>query len=256
MVKFFMKVYRDLTYVKQRKRRATLLSVLGVAMLGSAFWLASTTGPNGILIAYVPLLAGTIVFHLGMQQVGKWNRAQRNDVILDVLLKDLGERFTLVHYAKLGKRVVEHTLVYPGGALAITARELPGTIGYANGRWRKIGQGITRFLGMGGAFLGNPTSDAESDVTALSAMMADLRPATDVDAVIAFLNPRVKLEVAEPEFPVTNGEGLRPYIQSLPADAEFRTADRTAVVEALIANSEFEAPVAEPTKRPVKRRVA
>ena len=54
-----MKVYRDLTYVKQRKRRATLLSILGVALLGSAFWLASTTGQNGILIAYIPLLAGT-----------------------------------------------------------------------------------------------------------------------------------------------------------------------------------------------------
>lgn len=251
-----MKVYRDLTYVKQRKRRATLLSILGVALLGSAFWLASTTGQNGILIAYIPLLAGTIIFHLGMQQVGKWNRAQRNDVILDVLLKELGERYTLVHYAKLGKRVVEHTLVYPGGALAITARELPGTIGYENGRWRKIGQGITRFLGMGGAFLGNPTSDAEADVGALNTLMSELHPTTDIDAVIAFLNPRVKLEVIDPDYPVTNGEGLRPYIQSLPTDPEFRTADRAAVVEALTANGEFEAPVVEPTKRPVKRRVA
>jgi hypothetical protein len=133
---------------------------------------------------------------------------------------------------------------------------LPGTIGYQNGRWRKIGQGITRFLGMGGAFLGNPSSDAEADVSALSEMMSGLRPSTDVDAVIAFLNPRVKLEVVEPEFPVTNGEGLRPFIQSLPADPEFRTVDRLAVVEALTANGEFEAPVAEPTKRPVKRRVA
>ena len=87
-----MKVYRDLDYIKKRKRRATLSAVFGVALLGSAFWLASTTGQNGILIAYVPLLAGTIIFHLGMQQVGKWNRAQRNDVILDSLLKDLGER--------------------------------------------------------------------------------------------------------------------------------------------------------------------
>lgn len=256
MVMYFMKVYRDLTYVKQRKRRATLLSILGVALLGSAFWLASATGQNGILIAYIPLLAGTIIFHLGMQQVGKWNRAQRNDVILDVLLKELGERYTLVHYAKLGKRVVEHTLVYPGGTLAITARELPGTIGYENGRWRKIGQGLTRFLGMGGAFLGNPSSDAEADVNALSAMMSGLQIQADSDAVIAFLNPRVVLEVVEPEFPVTNGEGLRPYIQSLPADPDFRTSDRVEVVQALTANGQFEAPVAEPTKRPVKRRVA
>jgi hypothetical protein len=92
-----MKVYRDVEYIKKRKRLATLTSVAGVALLGSAFWLASTGGQSGVFIAYIPLLAGTIIFHLGMQQVGKWNRAQRNDVILDALLKDLGERYALIH---------------------------------------------------------------------------------------------------------------------------------------------------------------
>jgi hypothetical protein len=251
-----MRVYRDLAYVKQRKRRATLSAVLGVALLGSAFWLASATGQNGILIAYVPLLAGTIIFHLGMQQVGKWNRAQRNDVILDTLLKDLGERYTLVHYAKLGKRVVEHSLVYPGGVMAIVARELPGGVGYENGRWRKIGQGLTRFFGMGGAYLGNPSNDATSDTAALNTMLEGMELPQGADAVIAFLNPRVKLEVTEPDFPVTNGEGLKPFITSLPADPGLRTADRQNIVEALIEEGTFEAPEAEPTRRPVKRRVA
>ena len=62
-----MKVFRDVEYIKKRKRRATLTAVAGVALLGSAFWLASTGGPSGVFIAYVPLLAGTIIFHLGMQ---------------------------------------------------------------------------------------------------------------------------------------------------------------------------------------------
>lgn len=251
-----MKVYRDLAYVKRRKRRATLSSVLGVALLGSAFWLASTTGQNGILIAYVPLLAGTIIFHLGMQQVGKWNRAQRNDVIIDSLLKDLGERYTLVHYATLGKKVVEHTLVYPGGVLAIVARELPGTIGYDNGRWRKIGQGLSRFFGMGGAFLGNPSQDASNDIAELNSLLAGLDLPQDADAVISFLNPRAKLDVNEPDFPVTNGEGLKPFISALPVDPDLRTSDRQEIVHALTAQGTFETPDTEPTRRPVKRRVA
>ena len=82
-----------------------------------------------------------------MQQVGKWNRAQRNDVILDALLKDLGERYSLIHYPRIGKRTVEHALVHPGGILAITARDLPGGVAYREGRWRKVGQGISRFFG-------------------------------------------------------------------------------------------------------------
>jgi hypothetical protein len=251
-----MKVYRDVEYIKKRKRQATLTSIAGVALLGSAFWLASTAGQSGVLIAYIPLLAGTIIFHLGMQQVGKWNRAQRNDVILDALLKDLGERYALIHYPRIGKRTVEHALVHPGGVLAITARDLPGGVAYRDGRWRKVGQGISRFFGMGGAFLGNPTADTAADIGALNQVLAHEQLSVDTDGVVAFLNPRVKLDVAEPDFPVTNAEGLKPYIASLPADAGLQATDRQRVVEVLTQDGSFEVPQAAPTRRPVKRRAA
>jgi hypothetical protein len=251
-----MKVYRDVEYIRKRKRVATLTSVAGVALLGSAFWLASTGGQSGVFIAYIPLLAGTIIFHLGMQQVGKWNRAQRNDVILDALLKDLGDRYALIHYPRIGKRTVEHALVHPGGVLTITARDLPGGVAYRDGRWRKVGQGISRFFGMGGAFLGNPTTDTAADVDALNQLLAQEPSTVDVDGVVAFLNPRVKLDVVEPDFPVTNVDGLKPYIASLAVDARLQSADRQRVVELLTRDGSFEAPQAAPTRRPVKRRAA
>jgi hypothetical protein len=251
-----MKVYRDVEYIKKRKRLATLTSIVGVALLGSAFWLASTGGQSGVLFAYIPLLAGTIIFHLGMQQVGKWNRAQRNDVILDALLKDLGERYALIHYPRVGKRTVEHVLVHPGGVLTITARELPGGVAYRDGRWRKVGQGISRFFGMGGAFLGNPTIDAAADVDAMNELLAREQTAVDVDGVVAFLNPKVQLDVVEPDFPVTNSDGLKPYIVSLSADGALRAADRQRVVELLTRDGAFEAPQVAPRRRPVKRRAA
>ncbi len=253
-----MKVYRDLDYVKKRKRIATLSSLAGVALLGSAFLVVFTGGQSELLVlfAYVPLLAGTIIFHLGMQQVGKWNRAQRNDVILDHLLKDLGDRHSLIHYPKIGDRTVEHLLVYPGGVLTITARELPGGVAFRDGRWRKVGQGLSRFFGMGGAFLGNPTGDAEADVRAVRQLLEADRLETDVDAVVAFLNPRVTIDVTEPDFPVTNAEGLKPYIASLPPDSSLQPAERQKLVAMMTAEGAFEAPSVAPTRRPVKRRAA
>ncbi len=256
-----MKVYRDLEYVRKRKRLAALSSIGGIALLGSAFWLASAAGQSGVFIAYIPLLAGTVLFHLGMQQVGKWNRAQRNDVVLDSLLKDVGDRYALIHYAKVGKRTVEHSLVYPGGVLAITARELPGQVAYQNGRWRKVGQGLTRFFGMGGAFLGNPTGEAASDVRALSERFATQDFSPDIDAVVTFLNPDVKLDVVDPDFDVTNGDGLRNYIESktvdsLEADSSLTSSERQLCVEILTAEGTFELPVEEPTRRPVKKKAA
>ena len=251
-----MKVYRDVEYIKKRKRQATLTSIAGVALLGSAFWLASAGGQSGVFIAYIPLLAGTIIFHLGMQQVGKWNRAQRNDVILDALLKDLSERYSLIHYPKIGKRVVEHALVYPGGVLTITARDLRGGVAYRDGRWRKVGQGLSRFFGMGGAFLGNPTADTAADVQAVSETLADERIQADVDGVVTFLNPKVTLDVSEPEYPVTNGDGLKPYIMSLAADSALQSGERQRIVELLSRDGAFEAPPPAPVRRPVKRRAA
>ena len=251
-----MKVYRDVEYIKKRKRRATLTSIVGVALLGSAFWLASTGGQSGVFIAYIPLLAGTIIFHLGMQQVGKWNRAQRNDVILDALLKDLGERYALIHYPRIGKRTVEHALVHPGGILTITARDLPGGVAYRDGRWRKVGQGLSRFFGMGGAFLGNPTTDTATDIQALDEFLNQEQMEVDVDGVVAFLNPKVTLDVVEPDFPVTNAEGLKPYVATLPAAAGLQAVDRQRVVELLTRDGSFETPQVAPTRRPVKRRAA
>jgi hypothetical protein len=251
-----MKVYRDVEYIKQRKRRATLTAIAGVALLGSAFWLASTGGQSGVFIAYIPLLAGTIIFHLGMQQVGKWNRAQRNDVILDALLKDLGERYSLIHYPRIGKRTVEHALVHPGGILTITARELPGGVAYRDGRWRKVGQGLSRFFGMGGAFLGNPTADTAADIQTVNELLTQEHMTLDTDGVVAFLNPKVTLDVVEPDFPVTNAEGLKPYIASLPAEAPLQAVDRQRVVELLTRDGSFEIPHVAPTRRPVKRRAA
>jgi hypothetical protein len=253
-----MKVYRDLAYVKKRKRAAILTSLGGVILLGSSYFLVFTAGQADLrtVVAYVPLLAGIIMFHLGMQQVGKWNRAQRNDVILDKLLESLGERYTLIHYPKVGDRTVEHALVHPGGVLTITARELPGGVSHRDGRWRKTNQGFSRFFGMGGAFLGNPSADAANDVKAVSAKLAENQMETDVDAVVAFVNPRVTIDVEEPEYPVTNGEGLAPYVGSLSTQATLQPVERQRLVELLTAEGTFETPQAAPTRRPVKRRAA
>lgn len=253
-----MKVYRDLAYVKKRKRAAILTSLAGVVLLGSSYFIVFTAGQADwrTVFAYVPLLGGIIMFHLGMQQVGKWNRAQRNDVILDALLKDLGERYTLIHYPKVGDRTVEHALVYPGGVLTITARELPGGVSHRDGRWRKINQGFSRFFGMGGAFLGNPTAEAAKDVSVVTAALAAQQMESDVDAVIAFVNPRVTVDVEEPDYPVTNGDGLAPYVTSLPAQPPLQPAERQRLIEIITAEGTYETPQAAPTRRPVKRRAA
>jgi len=253
-----MRVIRDVAYVKHRKRAATLTSLLGVALLGVAFWLSFTAGQDGrgVLLAYLPLLAGTVIFHLGMQQVAQWNRSPRNDQVLDHLLRGLGERYVLVHFAPAGKRIVQHVLVHPGGLLAIVVRELDGKVTHKNDRWSRGRSGFGRLFGLGGPQLGNPSFDASAEVAALHTLLVENSIDVDCDAVIAFVNPRVELDIEEPDFPVVNADGLEPYVRSLPADPSFAPTTRQAAVALLAGGEQVEDAKPTPSRRPVKRRAA
>lgn len=253
-----MRVIRDMGYVKQRKRAATLTSVAGVVLLGFAFWLSLSGGPNSnnVLLAYVPLLAGTFIFHWGMQQVAQWNRSPRNDQALDTLLKGLGEKYALIHFVPAGKRVVQHVLVHPGGVEALTVRELPGKITYKDGRWGRARQGLGRMFGMGGPQLGNPSHDAAQDVASLKELLAEHQMEANVDAAIAFINHAVDLDVEEPDFPVVNADGLPLFVRELPVDPTLKQPERQALIEIMAQGEHAVEEEKRPTRRPVKRRAA
>jgi hypothetical protein len=246
------RVIRNASYVTRRKRLAKWSALFGLALLGATFWLA--LNPQRILLSYVTLLGGTVLFHYGMQQTAKWNA--HNDANIDTVLRNLGERYTLIHYVEIGKRTIEHLLVHPGGALILTAREVPGTIVYRNNRWRKEKAGIGRLFGMGGPQLGDPARETQANVGALSDYLADAQLEMDVDGAIVFLNPHVKLEVEEPDFPVMNTAGLSGYVRGLPEDESLRVADRQALVGLLEGAEHAEQTKPTPRRRPVRRRAA
>src|SRR4051794_14153732 len=134
-----MRIVRDTGYIKRRKRIARGAAVGGFVLLGSTFLVAFKQ--SLILYAYMMLFLGFLLFNYGMQQMGKWNRNPRNDGLLDNKIQTLSDRYTVIHYAKVDKQTVEHMLVYPGGILVLTARELPGVVFGRGTKWRKRGVG-------------------------------------------------------------------------------------------------------------------
>lgn len=246
------RVVRNIGYVTRRKRLARWSSLVGFAFLGSTFWLA--LDPSRILIAYALMLGGYLLFSYGLRELAKWNA--RNDLRLDILLKGLGERFTIVHYAQVEKRVVEHLLIHPGGVLVLTARELAGSIGHRNGRWRKRAAGLKRLLNFGGPQLGDPTRETRVDVAAIEAYLAEAGVDAEVDGAIVFVNPQVVLDVEEPDYPVMNAEGLPSFVRGLEQESAFSPADQRSLVALFAGGVEVEQPAPTPRRRPVKRRAA
>ena len=231
------------------------MAFLGFLVLTSTLWIA--LNPSMLVPAYIAMFAGFILFNLGMQQVGKWSRNPRNDQFLDALLRDkLSDRYALIHFAPIGKRKAEHLLWYPGGLLAITLRELDGTIIERGKRWTRKGLGLRRLISFSGPQLGNPGMDTDAAVGEVEAYLAERQMEFDVNGTIVFFHPEVELDIQDPDYPVLLGDELAGFIRDLEPDPSITQAEQAAFLEPLTEGEDVEMPQVQTRKRPVRRRTA
>ena len=250
-----MRIIRHNGYIKARKRRARWMAFLGFLVLTSTLWIA--LNPDLLLPAYVAMFAGFILFNLGMQQVGKWSRNPRNDQFLDALLRDkLSDRYALIHFAPIGKRKAEHLLWYPGGLLAITLRELDGTILERGKRWTRKGMGLRRLFSFSGPQLGNPSMETDEAINEVEAYLAERQLEFDVNGAVVFFHPEVELDIEDPEYPVLLGDELAGFVKDLEPDPSITQAEQNAFLEPLTEGEDVEMPQTQTRRRPVRRRTA
>jgi hypothetical protein len=117
-----MRVVRNIGYIKRRKRAGKIMVLVGLLLLGGS-WGITLLYPDLFLMATVGLVFGFIGFNGGMQQIGRWSRKPRSDVVLDSQLARLNDRYTLIHYPDFPGRRPDHILVMPTGLLG----DRPGT---------------------------------------------------------------------------------------------------------------------------------
>lgn len=254
-----MRIVRNIGHVKRRKRYARIASILGFLGLSSTFALIFL--PHLVVVAYALLICGFILFNFGMQQLGKWShnpRHSRDDLAIDEQLQALPDRFVLFHYVQVGKSVVEHILLHPGGLLVLTARDLPGVVTGEGRGWRKKSGGFLRFFSFSGPQLGNPSGDSDKGVAAVELALADASLQVDVAGAIVFTSPSVDLDADETDPPAVTLEELPEFVKALEPDPTFGTKERDAIIELLSKGDELERNEVVRKRRPVKvkRRAA
>jgi hypothetical protein len=250
-----MRIIRHSIYIQQRKRRARLLALLGFGVLTSTLFIA--LNPSLLLPAYVAMLLGFVTFNIGMQQIGRWSRNPRNDQVIDRNLDKLGDRYIVVHYPDIGGKRLEHLVIYPGGALVLTAKEIDGEISVKGKYWRRKTKGFRRFLSFSGPQLGQPGSETDNAVANLEAYLEKQQMEIDVNGIIVFLHPVTELDVHEPEYPVLHADELATFILGLDADESFSRSERDQLIELLGKGADVHAPVTSSSRRrPVRRKSA
>jgi hypothetical protein len=258
-----MRIVRNIGYVKRRRRSARLSSVFGFVFLAATFPLVFIWGSSGslVIVAYALLFLGFILFNMGMQQLGKWAntpRHPRNDLAIDGKLQTLPDKYTVIHYAQLGRKVVEHLVVYPGGVLVVTARDFPGKVSVRENRWQRRGAGLTRLFGISGPQLGHPGIETETGMKIVADALATESIEWTVSGVVVFLAPTVELDLTDPAYPVLLLDELPGFVRGLEENPAVKNAEREKVVALLGKGEELEQPNVRRTRRPVKvkRRAA
>lgn len=257
-----MRIVRHSNHIKQQKRKSKWLAFIGFLILTSAMFLAML--PNMLLLAYVAMIGGFVMFNIGMQGIGRWTRNPRNDQVLDVRMKSLSDQITLVHYAgltdeKQKRKVVDHLVVYGGGVLILNAKEVDGKIQQRKTTWRKQGGLIRKMFSFSGPQLGNPSFENDRLIPIVEKWLAENQLEVDVAAATVFLHPRTELEIEEPDYPVLHAEELPEFLRELETDESFTTEEKFRLVELLSAGDGVETPDQERASRrprPVRRKSA
>lgn len=217
-----MLVARNLEQVQSNKRLSRLKVLAGILLFLVGAPISFLGNLTFLLVAYTAVVIGFVLFNSGLQGIAKWGRKVRNDQLVDQELRRLSDRYTLVHYPRIGNRTLDHVLVHETGLLVMSTKEVIGRVEVRGAKYRKPGQSmIGRFIGMGGPQLGQPPTenglDRKALLEVLAAAAAERNWPTDVpvDGLIVFVAPRLVLnadDAAEP--PAVKLTELLGWVQS------------------------------------------
>ena len=252
-----MRVIRNTGYARQQKSRAKWLTIGGFLLFALGFAMVGIF--DNVMYSYATLIPAYVLFIAGMQQLGKWtnsSRRPRGDMLLDETLKHLPDRYTLIHYAKVGNTVLEHVLLHPGGALLIVIRDVTGKIQLRGKRFRRMANPIARMIGASGPPLGTPDTELEQGERALAGMLKERKNEIDVSGVVVFTAFDHQLDEEDPQIDVIGIADLADYVRVLEPDTSFKQQDRDIIANALSSGDGFERSEPVRTRRPVvvKRR--
>jgi hypothetical protein len=251
-----MRIIRNTGYIKRRKRAARIMVLMGLLLLGGS-WLVTLFYPDFFLVATVGLVLGFLGFNGGMQQIGRWSRRPRSDMVLDDQLARLNDRYTLIHYPDFPGRRPDHVLIMPTGILVLTLREVTGRAMVRGKMWRKKGSPIGRMFMLSAPQLGNPSIENEDQVKAVSGVLEAESLSPSVHGAIVFVAVNIEVEIIDSDVPVLHVTELLDYIRDdLGGDVAITGRDRERIVELLSRGDELERIAVAPARPRKKVRAA
>ena len=124
-----MRIVRNEAFIKQRIKFTQRGSLIGMGLLLASLLLSS----RSLALSYLFLIIGFLTAMLAVRVGNRYVRPPRRDLLLDKLLKGLGNKYVLFHYMQ----PAEQLLLTPSGLIAILMREQQGQIRVRGKKWQQ-----------------------------------------------------------------------------------------------------------------------
>jgi hypothetical protein len=213
-----MRIVTNQKLVQQNRKWAQYLfffsfALLIVGLLVSNRPLATETATwSDVLINVVlPIMVLPVAFiatMLSVRMTNLWARHPRPDEALRDGLKGLNPKSVLYSYYHFPSR---HVLITPQAVYAIVTRFQDGNIVNSGKNWKQKRSGLRQLLGV---FrfdgLGDPAGEAEKAVNRVQSIFESIGVDVEVIPLIAFVDPRVQVEVENPAVQVVHASPKHP----------------------------------------------
>ncbi|MGH7480609.1 MAG: nuclease-related domain-containing protein [Longimicrobiales bacterium] len=219
-------------------------------LLGS--WTAYLIRVDLFLVAMLGLAFGFILFNGGLQQMTRWARRPRSDVVLDAQLRALNDRYTLIHFPDIPGRRPDHILISPAGVLVMTTREAHGRMSVKGSRWSHRRMPFLSLFSLGGPQLGNPTLENEAQVGAVREFLAAESISTEPTGAVVFIADNVEVAIEDSPIPILHATELHDHLLETAGTVTVGGRERDQLIETLSRGEELERSV-DKAVRPKKR---
>jgi hypothetical protein len=207
-----MRIITDEARIAKGARVGKIFTFAGLGFLVGGLIISLALQETPFLwLSFTCLLIGLVVSSIGTMNMNRWVREPRADQALAQGLKGFDDRYSLYNYTL----PAPHVLLGPAGLYVLTAMGQDGAIRYEDGKFQRDFSLVRLLRFMAEEGLGKPLKEADSQVEAMQAFMAESDAAQDVEIqnLVVFYNPRVDLSVSDPPRPVLTPKGLKKAIR-------------------------------------------
>jgi hypothetical protein len=204
--------------LRDDKRIATLgkvgrwLSLAGLLALVAGLLFIFIPNQNVFLYQLIALMIGWALAQVGLYLSHRFLRKPRPDQVLDKAAKPVARKDGRLYHYLLP---APHVLLLPGAVVVLVAKYQTGRISAYGDQWKQGGLGMRRYFGQEN--LGDPTKDAEKDVSKMAAFIAENAPeavGTPVTPIIVFTAENIdSLDIKESRIPAVHHSKLAGVIK-------------------------------------------